>query len=501
MPTNPDCSTAGHKAEHRFGAPLPRPLEYGFHMVTAEPTHPTRTNLTALLSALGLLVVALLLARLPVLWSAGFLALAAFGLLTLLRPVIGLYALALAIPLTPQLRLPLGAGALSLADLLIAGVFVAWWMRLAVRRERPRPAPLLWLILPLGLALLFSSLAAASLEEAIPELIKWAEVIVVYFLGAQLLTPRHRLPFVILLLAAAGLESSVGLRQFFFRLGPEAYLLGGFLRAFGTFGQPNPYAGYLGLALPLALALTLWAATAGWRRRRPLFYLRFVFFAGASILIGAGLIASWSRGAWLGAVVAGLTVLALASTGGRLAMAAGAAAIFLLWPLVPPALTGRLAEIGAYFGVWNARGVPVTDANFSVLERVAHWQVAWEMFADHPWLGVGVGNWAVVYPRYAFAPWSDPLGHAHNVLFHFAAEAGIIGALAFLCFWLGSLVAALRSAHRSHGPDKAIAIGVFGLLVHLSIHNQFDNLFVQGMPLVIALALALLPVESRQVDR
>jgi O-antigen ligase len=470
-------------------------------MTTAEPTHPSRSYLAALLSASGLILAALLLARLPVLWAAGLLVLAGFGFLTLLHPVIGLYTLTLAIPLTPQLRLPLGAGGLSLTDLLIAGVFLAWWMQLAARQERPRPAPLLWLVLPVALALLFSSLAATSLEEAIPELIKWAEVVVVYFLGAQLLTPRHRLPLAVTLLAAASLESIVGLRQFFFRLGPDAYLLGGFLRAYGTFGQPNPYAGYLGLVLPLALALTLWAAAAGWRRRRPFFYLRFVFFAGATILIGAGLVASWSRGAWLGAAVAGLTVLALASTGGRLAIAAGAAALLLLWPLLPAAFSGRLAEIGAYFGVWNARGVPVTDANFSVLERVAHWQVAWGMFADHPWLGVGVGNWAVIYPGYAFAPWTDPLGHAHNVIFHFAAEAGIIGILTFLGFWLGSLAAALRSHRRSCGPDRAIAAGVFGLLVHLSIHNLFDNLFVQGMPLVVALALALLPLEGRHVDR
>lgn len=461
--------------------------------VSSRPILPARLNPTALFVVLGLLGVALLLARLPILWAAGLLALLVFGLLALLRPVIGLYALALAIPLTPLLRLPAGAGTLSLSDLLIAGVFLAWWMQMVIRRERPRPAPHLWLILPFGLALLFSTLAASSLEQAIPELIKWAEVVVVYFLGAQLLTPRHRLPFIAALLAAAGLESIIGLRQFFFRLGPEAYLLGGYLRAYGSFGQPNPYAGYLGLAFPLALALAFWAVAETRRDRRPFSLLRIVFFAGIGALIAAGLVASWSRGAWLGALIAALAVLALASSGGRLALTAGVVAVLLLWPLFPPALSGRLTEIGAYFGVWNARGVPVNDANFSVLERVAHWQVAWEMLADHPWLGIGIGNWAVLYPRYAFAPWSDPLGHAHNVLFHFAAEAGIAGALGFLWFWLGSLVAALRSAIHSRGLDRAIAVGVFGLLVHLSIHNLFDNLFVQGIALFVALALALLP--------
>lgn len=470
-------------------------------LATPRSTFFIRLNPATLFGVLGLVGIALLLARLPVMWSAGVIAVAALGLLMLLHPVSGLYALALAIPLSPHLRLPLDNAGLSLNDILIAAVFLAWSMRTIARRNPLRPAPLLWLILPFGLALAFSTLAATSLEEALPELIKWAEVVVVYFLGAQLLTPRHRLPFAITLLTAAALESLVGLRQFFFRLGPDAYLLGGFLRAYGTFGQPNPYAGYLGLALPLALALTFWATAEMRQDRRPFSLLRIVFYAGLCSLIGAGLIASWSRGAWLGAAAAGLAILALASVSGRLALAAGAVAVLLAWPVLPTALTARLAEISAYFGVWNARGIPINDANFSVLERVAHWQVAWEMFADHPWLGIGIGNWAVVYPRYAFAPWTDPLGHAHNVLFHFAAEAGIFGALAFLWFWLGSLAAALRSAFRSHGRDRAIAIGVFGLLVHLSVHNQFDNLLVQGMPLVVALALALLPFESRQVDK
>ena len=30
------------------------------------------------------------------------------------------------------------------------------------------------------------------------------------------------------------------------------------MRAYGTFQQPNPYAGYLGLTLPLAFSVALW---------------------------------------------------------------------------------------------------------------------------------------------------------------------------------------------------------------------------------------------------
>ena len=69
--------------------------------------------------------------------------------------------------------------------------------------------------------------------------------------------------------------------------------------------RPNPYGGFLGLALPISLSLALWAWGAflrdGEARWRALLWG--VFYTGATGLIGAGLLASWRRGAWLGAAV------------------------------------------------------------------------------------------------------------------------------------------------------------------------------------------------------
>ena len=50
---------------------------------------------------------------------------------------------------------------------------------------------------------------------------------------------------------------------------------------------------------------------------------------------------------------------------------------------------------------------------------------------------------------------------------------------------------------RAHDPQtsalgRAVALGVLGAIVHLSIHNLFDNLLVQRLYLHMALLLALL---------
>jgi O-antigen ligase len=137
------------------------------------------------------------------------------------------------------------------------------------------------------------------------------------------------------------------------------------------------------------------------------------------------------------------------------------------------------------------RGVEVTDANFAVLERVAHWQAALAMWTDHPWLGVGIGNYEVAYAAYALPQWPLPLGHAHNYYLNIAAEAGLLGLASYLILWGSALIRAWRATRRASGWYWGIALGVLGVLVHLSVHNVFDNLFVHGMYLHVAILLGM----------
>jgi O-antigen ligase len=133
----------------------------------------------------------------------------------------------------------------------------------------------------------------------------------------------------------------------------------------------------------------------------------------------------------------------------------------------------------------------VTDANFATLERLSHWQAAREMWRDNLWLGVGFGNYAVIYPAYAVGRWLDPLGHAHNYLLNLGAETGLAGIIGYLIFWILALGVSYLAVRRSDGFYRAVAAGGLGVLVHLQIHNLFDNLYVQGMYLTIAIVLAL----------
>jgi O-antigen ligase len=119
------------------------------------------------------------------------------------------------------------------------------------------------------------------------------------------------------------------------------------------------------------------------------------------------------------------------------------------------------------------------------------------MWKDRLWLGVGAGNYPPVYPRYALPLWPLSLGHAHNYYLNVAAEAGILGLAAYLLVWGVALVGAWRAAGRALRWQWGVALGVLGVLVHLSVHNFFDNLYVHGMYVQVAILLGILARISR----
>lgn len=466
------------------------------------PDRPAGLPPAAPLLLAALFGAAIVAAVLPAAAGGAVLLACGLGLAVLIRPWLGLPLLALLTPFAALQPLPLGGLPVDGADLALAWVLVAWLAQGVAQRRIvvPRP-PLFWPMTALLAVLALSLVDAQSYRDGLPELIKWAQVLALYLAVAALL-PRARAGWLLAaLLLAAMLQAALGIYQFVTQTGPEAFiLLGRFMRAYGAFRQPNPYAGYLGLIAPLAISLALWAWTARLRGGpRVALKLRVALLAAAG-LISVGLLVSWSRGAWLAfAAAAAVVVLAHARKAAPLAfvLAAGIAAALALGgadDLLPASLIGRLADLREYVGLVDVARTEVTDANFAVIERLAHWQAALGMWTDHPWLGVGAGNYAAAYAGYNLPRWYEALGHAHNVYLNFAAEAGLLGLAAYLWLWTASLWQALRAAAAGDRFTAAVGAGVLGALTHATVHNLFDNLWVQHIYLNLALLLGLLVV-------
>ncbi len=458
-----------------------------------------RTAARGFAVAVVLVALAVLIARLPLPEAALLVVGATASVLLLLHPTWGLYLLAFAVPFGSLREISLGGLSLGASELLVLAISGAWLVRQAATRQVRVVGTRFSLAVLLFIGTLaLSLLPATAMSPAIKELAKWVEMLLVYTIVASATTLREVRGLAVALIAAGLAEGLLGAWQFFRQVGPPGFvLMGRYMRAYGTFQQPNPYGGYLGLVLPLAygLLLTTWrpAEIPQGNGRRGLLVWLATAASGAAML--AGLVMSWSRGALLGlSAGAGLAALSL----GRRAWVALAVAALVLAALgpgvlsaLPVDLVGRVTETLDYARMGDLTSLEITDANFAVVERAAHWLAAWRMFSQQPWVGVGTGQYATIYPSVAVPRWEDPLGHAHNFYLNVLAEGGMLGLAAYLLVLGVALAGAWKAARRMRGWQRGIAIGALGMLGHLLAHSAFDNLYVHEMYLVVGIVLGM----------
>ena len=224
------------------------------------------------------------------------------------------------------------------------------------------------------------------------------------------------------------------------------------VRPFSSFGNADFYGQFLAVVAIACGAVLVFARRRLWVKG---------IVALLAVMNVALMLVVQTRGSFLG-IVAGAVVIAplwLRRAGlsrpvlVRFALATAVAAAAVM--LVATPLGGRLLDIG--------RGIGLRD-------RVLLYQSAFQMFLDHPFLGVGFENFAVAYPRYQQAEWFAVAGmnttntSAHDWVLHVAATTGIVGLLANL---------ALLAAFAVHAWRRARDADAAGLLVALAAIAAF----------------------------
>ncbi|MBI4301470.1 MAG: O-antigen ligase family protein, partial [Chloroflexi bacterium] len=451
-------------------------------------------------AGISILLMGVFIAWLPLTWATAGAIGATTLVLSLIRWEYALYLLILVIPLRPLQELTIGPLTITLTEAVVALLTLTWLVaRLTDREIRLKFTPLFPpMVVVLGVFLLSTSLAP-SLRLSLKETAKWLELMVVYLLVASTVKERRQFYTIIALMMVAGVvEALVGGYQFIRGVGPPSFILGGrFMRAHGTFGQPNPYAGYLGLSLALGGGILV--ATLSKRRSRSIIII--MAFSLAVLLLAVLL--SLSRGAWLAISLAFIIILLIHNRQLLLGLLFGGLVVTLLLAVgldeaLPVPVIARLSLLKDYFGWFDVRGVFATSQNWAIVERMAYWQAAAEMFRDHPLLGVGIGNFGYFYPQYALPDWDIPAIHAHNYYLNLLAEVGVVGLAAYLGFLLTTFSYVGRSLRQAKAriqqqassiTDYAIILGVLGALVAISVHNLFDNLYVHGISAQVGMVL------------
>ena len=467
---------------------------------------------------------------------------------TILRPRTALYLMALAVPWGSLDVINLGGLNLNAADILVGFLAVGWLMSWALPasmntfgprdREKGRvPVYLILAMFALIGVMLLSMTVAVSKKDSLKEIFKWLEFVVLILLGSQYLRTRREIwTLVVFIVIAAITQALYGYAQAVFSLGPQSFVRDSSLRVYGTFDQPNPYAGYLNMALAVTLAITLLGCN--WLTR---------LGAGlATCIIGGAFYLTQSRGGQVALAAALIFILLAGIRGIRVWVRVVIVGLFsfvagMVLGIVPLSLFN---QVNRFLGL---TGISLTAPNaqdYSTAERLAHWIAGIQMYLTHPFLGVGIGNYPDVYANYYVTIFVNSLGQAHNYYINIAAETGTIGLVVYLFFVIAMLVVGGRTVRRIGASywqskqrlpripehiqapigtrnkltlllrptrffrhyrhqmrfetfgqftnDRALAIGLMAALITVAVHNLVDDLYDHSMTNLLALLLIAL---------
>lgn len=182
------------------------------------------------------------------------------------------------------------------------------------------------------------------------------------------------------------------------------------VRITATFDNPNVYATYLLLVLPFVFAVFL--------RKEP--QARRVPLTACLILLVVCLAETWSRGAWLGALVALVLFFLIYSRRSLPYLLFGGALLPISTLLLPDSMISRFVSIGS-------------ASDTSSMYRISAWRGVVKMLGEN-WLGgIGVGEaaFSAVYPVFSYAG-IEGIRHTHNLYLQLLSEMGIAGLAVFV---------------------------------------------------------------------
>lgn len=266
-------------------------------------------------------------------------------------------------------------------------------------------------------------------------------------------------------------------------------------RATGTYICPNHLAGLLEMLLPLGLAYAVTSrASHVWR----------IVVGYAALVTLAGIGVTVSRGAWAATAIALLLFFGVLLFQRRYRLPAIVLFVLLLGAggyFLPrsTAVQARLSE------VWNQKGGLNDDLRFSL------WKPAWQMWLDHPWIGVGPAEFDPRFRAYRPERVQASPERVHNDYLNTLVDWGVVGTVLVAGAWalLGwGLVKTWRAVRlsnsalgRNAGSNKfAFVLGASLGLAALLAHSATDfNFSIPANAILAVTLMALLSSHLRFV--
>ena len=356
-------------------------------------------------------------------------------------------------------------GAVALIFILGSAI---WLLR---HKDAADPAPTSSLVPPLAALFGTALLSAIASDHPLPsatEAVRLGTVpVIVIVLGRILTEPRHLRLVLGATLASAVLPLLAAVRQL---TEGGGLVVAGLSRIDGTFQHPNPFAAYLGLVLTMALAL--WTHARGRAK---------VLLGLLAVACGGALVLTYARGAWIGTVLALLTIGILQDRRIIGALLVGAAVV-----LTVPSVGARLADL-------SQRVAPSGAPGNSLEWRLTYWRKVLSL-QDEPILGIGLRG-VQLSNEASQLPHNDPI--------RIYVELGLLGSAAYL--WLLIVLAReARDAVRRSPPGipRGLAVAFAASLISIVVQSLAANIVTQLVILWYFMAIAALAMAaSRRTER
>ncbi len=263
--------------------------------------------------------------------------------------------------------------------------------------------------------------------------------------------------------------------------------------ASGTFINRNHFAGYLEMCLALGLGLLI----ANLEDNRAVSW-RQVFRRIITTLLGEkartriylalmviGLILSQSR---MGntAFFASMSISGLL---GLLLFRNASRSVIILFASL---LVIDIFLMGTFFGIDKVQQ-RLESTEVVTEERVEVNELSEELIRDNLWWGTGLGSYYTAFPQYRDERIGSFYNHAHNDLFEFPSELGLVGTVPLVLLVLSSFIAAIRLQVKNRSRLlRAMGFASSMAIIAIMLHSITDfnlQVFANAATFMVILAL------------
>lgn len=372
--------------------------------------------------------------------------------LVLWRFEVGVYAAAgfAAIIQTTPLLLLIGLTLVS---------FMLKWIQ--GKAEKYRATPIDALVIMFFTILIYSTGTSYFIKNSVSVLVIHSLFIALYFVITRTINTKHRLYLLVLfLIISAALVSLYGVYQYYTGAVSSAAWIDKDMfgdiqtRVGSTFNNPNILGEYLIMIIPLVFAML-------WYKKKPFYKL---IFMGMLAIMGVCMILTFSRGAWLGLLLA---VVAFFVVKDKRLLALLLIGLLMLPFVLPESIINRFTSIG---------NLQDTSSSYRMSILLGSLRMAQDYWIS----GIGLGSQAfeAIYPKYSLA--AAYAHHSHNIYLQVLLEMGVAGALIFSLIIIVFIRAML--AHQGRSKDKFLAAimiaacaGMAGYLLQGVVENIWYN--------------------------